>query len=268
MADQDRDDDDGRGERRTAMTRAVPQPRSPDRVIELRQYTLKPGSRDTLIDLFDRKLVQPQEDAGMHVVGQFRDLDNPDRFVWLRSFADMPARERALAAFYGGPAWQASREAANATMVDSGNVLLLRPARPSTGFPVARSPRPAAGAAQRPSSLVTATLCHLPGPVDEQFIRLVEDDVLPAVVGAGADPSALLETEAASNTFPILPVREGEHVLAWFCVFADREHHQDYLDRLARSRDWRDRALPRLMTRVITAPDQLRLAPTARSALR
>jgi quinol monooxygenase YgiN len=250
------------------MTAAKPASRSSDGVIELRQYTLKPGKRDTLIDLFDREFVEAQEDAGMSILGQFRDLDNPDRFVWLRSFADMQARERALAAFYGGPAWKANREDANATMVDSDNVLLLRPVRPHTGFPVSPSPRPGADATQRPSSLVTATICYLPAAVDEHFIRFVEDDVLPIVGGAGVDPIAVLETEAAENTFPILPVRKGEHVLAWFCVFDDRAKHQDYVDRLARTSDWHDRAFPRLMTHITTDPEQLRLAPTARSALR
>src|SRR2546421_11181848 len=72
-------------------------------VVELRQYTLRPGQREVLIDLFDRELVESQEAAGMAIVGQFRDLDDPDRFVWIRGFSSMPARARALASFYGGP---------------------------------------------------------------------------------------------------------------------------------------------------------------------
>src|SRR5947209_5674345 len=64
-------------------------------VIELRQYTLHPGRRETLIALFEEKLV-PQLAAGMRLLGQFRDLDHADRFVWLRGFSDMPARTRAL----------------------------------------------------------------------------------------------------------------------------------------------------------------------------
>ncbi len=61
-------------------------------VVELRQYTLRPGQRDVLIDLFDREGVESQEAAGMAIVGQFRDLDDPDRFVWIRGFASMPSR--------------------------------------------------------------------------------------------------------------------------------------------------------------------------------
>jgi hypothetical protein len=51
-------------------------------VLELRQYTLKPGQRDALIALFDRYFVESQEAAGMTIVGQFRDRRRPDRFVW------------------------------------------------------------------------------------------------------------------------------------------------------------------------------------------
>ena len=70
----------------------------------------------------------------MTVIGTFRDVDNPDRFVWLCGFTEMATRAQALQEFYGGPVWKAHREAANATMIDSDNVLLLRPARSSAGF--------------------------------------------------------------------------------------------------------------------------------------
>ena len=50
-------------------------------VIELRQYTLKPGQRDVLIELFEREFVETQEAVGIQLVGTFRDLDRPDRFV-------------------------------------------------------------------------------------------------------------------------------------------------------------------------------------------
>lgn len=97
-------------------------------ILELRQYTLKPGQRDVLIELFDREFVETQEATGMRIVGQFRDADDPDRFVWLRGFADMDLRQRALTAFYDGLVWKAHGRQAAATMIDSDDVLLLRPA--------------------------------------------------------------------------------------------------------------------------------------------
>ena len=63
-------------------------------VVELRQYNMKPGGRDVLIGMFDGIFVEAQEAAGNTVLGQFRDLDRPDRFVWLRGFKDMAARPK------------------------------------------------------------------------------------------------------------------------------------------------------------------------------
>ena len=129
----------------TASGDARPARLSP--VVELRQYDLVPGTRETLIDIFDSHLVEGQEAEGMAVIGQFRDLDNPDSFVWLRGFADMAARKRALTGFYSGPVWLANRDAANATMLRFDNVLLLRPARPDGGFALDIADRPPLGSA-------------------------------------------------------------------------------------------------------------------------
>ena len=102
-------------------------------ILELRQYTLYPGKRDTLIDLFERDFLDPQEVMGAELIGQFCDLENPNRFVWLRGFPDMSSRGRMLEEFYTGSIWKAHREEANATMEDSDNVLLLRTAWPDQG---------------------------------------------------------------------------------------------------------------------------------------
>src|SRR2546430_294969 len=96
-------------------------------IVELRQYRLHPGQRDVLIDLFDREFVESQEALGMKVIGQFRDLDNPNRFVWLRGFRDIPSRAQALTDFYGGPGRERQPQRAQATTVSSANMLLLPP---------------------------------------------------------------------------------------------------------------------------------------------
>lgn len=70
-------------------------------IVELRQYALHPGRREALITLFDREFIESQEELGIEVLGQFRDLDNPDRFVWLRGFETMPGRAEVLTGFYG-----------------------------------------------------------------------------------------------------------------------------------------------------------------------
>ena len=207
-------------------------------IVELRQYTLKPGKSDTLIELFDREFVESQEAVGMELIGQFRDADNPDRFVWLRGFPDMDARAKSLAAFYGGPVWQANRDAANDTMIDSDNVLLLRPAWSGAGFANGgiRAPR---GATAQPDGMIVATICYFDTPVTDAFIAAFR----------GMPMLAALVTEGGANTFPALPVRDGENV---FVLFTAEKAP----------------ALPPELARQLAKPPEiLRLRPTARSRL-
>src|SRR5260370_32804673 len=139
--------------------------------LELRQYTLRAGQRDVLIDLFEQQLIEPQEDAGAVVVGQFRDLERPDRFVWLRAFPTMAARKAALGAFYSGSVWKAYRSAPNDTMIDSDNVLLLRSV--GSGWPLQLPPRPAKGATIGPRSIVVAPIYTRTAPVDVRRLQLL-----------------------------------------------------------------------------------------------
>jgi len=237
-------------------------------VLELRRYALHPGARDTLIRLFDKEFVETQEAVGMRIVGQFRDLDEPDRFVWVRGFADMASRAQGLAAFYGGPVWKAHAAEANATMVDSDDVLLLRPVDAGAGFRLDGLARPPAGATGAPESLVVATICHRAAPVDDDFLAFFHRDVAPVLAGTGGAALARLRTEYAENTFPALPVRTGEHVFVWFARFTGEDDYREHADRLAQHPEWPDRILPELLSRLSAAPQRLRLAPTARSLLR
>lgn len=228
-------------------------------VVELRQYTLHPNRRDDLIELFEREFVESQEACGMRLLGQFRDLDDPDRFVWLRGFPDMERRAEALAAFYGGPVWRTHREAANATMIDSGDVLLLRPARRDSGFVLGDARRASFGVVAPPCGLVVAMIWRLPLRVGADFVELFERRVAPRLLEAGATLLASFVSEHAANTFPALPVREGENVLVCFAGFDDQAHWQGHFGDFTHVANGRnDTADPQI----------LRLAPTARSLLR
>lgn len=210
-------------------------------VLELRQYTLRPGARDTLVRLFDDHFIEGQEQCGMRVIGQFRDLDDPDRFVWLRGFADMEARTRALEAFYGGPVWKEHGPAANATMVDHTNVLLLKPVTGTTGFRFDPRLRPEPESPAVAGGVVLATIDHVSGPPG------------PDAVAAPSDARALarLVTERARNPFTRLPVREDANVVVTFFSYpaADTFH-------------------PAPVPAGIHRREHLRLQPTRRSYLR
>jgi hypothetical protein len=124
----------------------------------------------------------------MGVLGQFYDLDDPDRFVWIRGYRDLASRLAGLTAFYGhSEAWRTYGPAANATMVDSDDVYLLRPTRPIAGL----LPRPPVGAVERSDATFVVAFGDAPAP---------------------GELLAEFETEPAKNDFPSLPVHEGVNV--------------------------------------------------------
>jgi hypothetical protein len=235
-------------------------------VVELRQYELVPGGREVLIDLFERELVESQEEVGMQLVGTFADLDDPDRFVWIRGFADHGTRNQALGGFYFGPVWAAHRDQANATMRDSDNVLLLRASAAGPAFPVPADGR--APDAPVTSMYAVAVYAVPPAGDESDIVGFFRTQVLPAASAEGADTVALLRTDPAQNGFPRLPVREGEHVLVWIRRFADADAYLRHLDRLAGSQTWQNEVVPGLAASVGAPVQQLRLAPTRRSRLR
>jgi quinol monooxygenase YgiN len=236
-------------------------------IVELRQYTLHPGRRDELIELFDREFVETQEAVGIQVIGQFRDLDDPDRFVWLRGFNDMPARAQSLHAFYGGPVWKTHRDAANATMIDSDNVLLLRPAHPTSGFSLKNGESRASDSNIASIGSVSATIHYFHKEVTSDFITYFENKIKPTLTEAGAVILAYFVTEDSANNFPALPVRENENVFVWFAGFPDRATYEKHIAALANSKVWNDEILQLLTQQQARAPDQLRLSPTRRSRL-
>jgi len=237
-------------------------------VVELRQYTLHHGKRDILIDLFDREFVESQEALGIKIIGQFRDLDCPDHFVWLRGFRDMTSRAKALTDFYSGPVWKAHREAANATMIDTDNVLLLRPALPTSGFSLENRSALPVGSDEVPASLVVTTIYYFERPVASNFINFFEHTLSPVAASLGATICAYFVTENSENTFPALPVRTGENVFVWFSTFQDSAAYENYIAARSQSKRWRGEVSVGLKRYLDRAPEVLKLSPTARSQLR
>jgi hypothetical protein len=216
------------------------------RVIELRQYTLYGGRRDELMRLFRHEFIVPQAAVGATVLATFRDLDDPDRFVWWRGFADMDSRLQALGAFYGGEVWAKHRAAANATMVDSDNVLLLESldSRPDL------TPRTAGVLRVAIHSLNEVATALFTEFLDAFYARLVR--------ACGGAVSARFASEAAPNNFPKLPVRAAK-VFVWCAHFADLETERAFSTRLHAASGWRDTAKEAVLPALVSKPEVLRL---------
>ena len=235
-------------------------------VVELRQYTLVPGGRETLIGLFEREFIETQEATGMSVIGQFRDLNNPDRFVWLRGFDDMDARAAQLQEFYGGPVWKAHRDAANATMIDSDDVLLLRPTSPAAGFQLEKISRAPVGSIMKREGIVVATIYHLGTTKGADFATFFERELQPHLTNVGIGVLASFVTETHPNTFSGLPVREDANVFVWFSRFPDLESYERCAAAVIESMRQRE-VTAKLSQLTEEQPEVLLLSPTTRSVL-
>jgi hypothetical protein len=185
---------------------------------ELRRYTLHPGGREVLTHLFARHFAAGQRAVGIDVYGPYDDLADADQFVWLRSFPDMDRRRDALGEFYYGPVWREHRDRANATMIDSDNVLLLRPETEIRALDAARLHVSIWPSSSRP------------------LVSLVADAV-PVLEEAGCSVAGVLSTLHAVNTFPALPVREDD-ALVLICAFDSDDPADRFVDRLAASLSW------------------------------
>ena len=162
-------------------------------VVELRRYTLHPGRRDELIELFEREFVASQEQAGICVLGRFRDDAVDDQFVWLRGFRTMEERLVALNTFYGGPVWAEHRDAANATMIDCDDVLLLQPTFRAAG-----------------RTLDDAPVVH----VATADVSAVPAGDRAAVLPPTEHTLARFQSLHVHNDFPRLPVRDADVVVS------------------------------------------------------
>lgn len=224
-------------------------------VVELRQYTLLPGRRADLVDVFEAEFVETQQAEGMRIGGTFLDRDDPCQFVWLRGFADMTTRLRGLQTFYTGPAWKAHAARANATMVAVDNVLLLRPTEP------AHPPADPPPAGDRSAEWVVAEVYEY--AADDEAERWLSTEVHAVLAAELGVPVVTWRTEPAENDFPGLPVRDV-HAFVWLAVFGDRERYDEARRRLEGSAAWAGIA-PRLDA-IVTARQRLHLQPTSRSA--
>jgi heme-degrading monooxygenase HmoA len=93
-------------------------------IVEVRSYRIKPGHRAEFIELFETRAIPALRSHGMKVLGPMLDLENPNKFVWLRSFPSLAERERMKNALYEGELWKNELEAIAMPLIESYDVIL------------------------------------------------------------------------------------------------------------------------------------------------
>jgi hypothetical protein len=127
-------------------------------------------------------------------------------FTWLRGFRDMDARAVVNSAFYYGPVWKEHKQTVNPMMIDSDDVLLLRPLRPIPVLPAVDPVRE-----REPRGVVVMHIFHAvdPSSVERAYAQY--------------ECAGLLVTLDAPNNFPQLPVRTDGPWVVWLGVFEDAD---------------------------------------------
>jgi hypothetical protein len=232
-------------------------------VIELRNYVLEDGRRAEFIRYFEEHFLRSQRDEGMYVLGQFEVLDQPDRFVWIRGFADMKTRRGGLDGFYDGAFWQARRAETNAMLRDHEDVHLLQPLdaieQLTGGLSLEDRASEAPGVVSPATGLVVADFYRAAGRLD-RLVHAFEKRLRSELLERGHQVLGHFVAELAPNDYPRLKVIQDPALLVVLTAYRDAAHHA----RLHAEWNLRAELKPLSSADVVT----LRLQPTARSIVR
>ena len=191
-------------------------------VAELRNYLLKPGTRDSFIKYFKEHFVASQQALGANIPGLFRIKDEADRFLWVRGFNNMQERSLFLTAFYGGEVWKKFGPGANDMMVEWHNVHLIKPfANNNNSFP-------------EENKLFVIDYYRAR---DKQFTYLIElfnTEYIP-VFNKWNISASLWISELEQNDFPRLPVYQDEDLLVVITGYNNELEYESTLDKFKAS---------------------------------
>lgn len=239
-----------------APSRAIGYP-----VIELRRYRLVDGAAQRFSRAFETWFPEAFQQLGALVLGHFYERGEVERFTWLRGYPDMAARAAVNTAFYDGPVWQEHKAVLNQDILDSDNVLLLRPLHPGSAIPAIASVDPVA----EPGGAGGIAVLQIFPVIDGELIACAQsaERWFASYQGRGVTEAGILATLDEANNFPRHPIRTDGTYLVWMGVLRD----QQALDALQPAFDAGAAAM--LDSGLLTGPAELLvLDPGQRSRLR
>jgi hypothetical protein len=230
-------------------------------VIEFRRYTIKEGEREHFAEYFDY-FPEAFQQMGAIVFGEFFERKNPVGFTWMRGFKNTDARAIINSSFYYGPLWREHASTMNSLMVDSNNVLLLRPLTTARGVPVLPAVDPIKERKGAQGVVVAQIFAVKPNSLDD-FAKQAEETFV-TYRAAGAREAGVLVTLDVPNNFPQLPVRTDGPYLVWLGIVKDNKTFETQFASLA------ERCTQTLSATGLlrSAPELVILDPTHRSRLR
>jgi ketosteroid isomerase-like protein len=96
------------------------------RVVEIRSYTLKAGTRDRFHRLFEREALPMLRRWKVDLVAYGPSLHDSDSYYLMRSFPSVEERERSEDAFYGSDEWRQGPREAILACIESYTTVVVR----------------------------------------------------------------------------------------------------------------------------------------------
>ncbi len=230
--------------------------------IEFRRYTIKEGGREHFAQYFESYFPEAFQQLGAIAAGSFFERGNQAGFTWIRGFHTIEARAVVNAAFYYGPLWKEHKKTLNDLMIDSDNVMLLRPLTPERGVTILAAVDPVTETAGA-QGIVVAQIFAVKANSIEVFAKEAET-TFASYRAAGAREAGVLVTLDVTNNFPQLPIRTDGPYLVWLGVLKDNQMLENDFTPVA------ERSLKSLSATGLLrgTPELIVLDPTHRSRLR
>ena len=207
------------------MTNSFQQNNQNIKVLELRNYLLKPNMADEFNSYFNKHFVKPMTELSGYTLGQFQIKGVNDRFVWLRGFTDMSIRVKFLNDFYiNSLSWKEFGSGANAMMINSDNVYLLRPL--TKGKNAAEQSETINSNFLQTDKGITVIDFYICNSTLDKTIDLFNTSYLPFLKTLNIEDISLWVSEMTENDFPRLPVFQDKNLLVTISNYKNEKEYQ------------------------------------------
>ncbi len=227
------------------------------KVIELRNYLIKPGRRDEFINYFEENFIESQNELGGYTLGQYRVKGADDNFFWIRGFENMPARNKFLNDFYYGPFWKEHRNVPNSMLLNNDNVHLLKPLNvsDSTGFNTNWFGK---------EKGIAVIDFYTSNTKLDKLIEFINKRYISILNSCGINNISFWISEISPNEFTALPVFQDSNLLVQISFYKDE---LEYQSKLAGIHETMNDELKTEMADLVTIKNTLTIYPTEKSFL-
>jgi hypothetical protein len=238
---------------------SVPDTGADIKVLELRNYEVKPGTREKFISYFENNFIEPQHQLGGYILGQYRVKDLEDNFFWMRGYANMETRSKFLPAFYNSPFWKQHREIPNGMLVNNDNVHLLKPLT-WEGNLLVEGEAISSADLNRTKGFAVVDF-YVANTKLKTLIEIFSKSYAAILKANGVDDYTVWISELSENDFPALPVFQDKNLLVTITFYKDEREYQEKLKAITASVS---SELKTELQGVITTKHTLLLYPTTR----